>query len=301
MDGQTSQASYPNPYAPPVGGGANAPTPAPIPAPAKRGVVGTLLIGVLIGLLVGGLAGYAIGQWFIFGPQREELQGQVGQLQTQVTTLEQQVATLKAGSGNSGTATGGTSSSGTGTAPTVSGVTPDPQTATWRTFSSTDFHFSFKYPDDYEVRTFQNSGDLTKLNDKDVVFAAGIFKPGEDAAAGMVYVYKNQIQQGPTRDGIVMNSFVSHLPTTVLQKSAGAGLINDVKEQTLSINGTEGLQLTAVEGSKTEVTPGGSTYTGYFFENQFDHPYVVSYCDSDQSTQRNLVGCLFLTTFTVIR
>lgn len=259
------------------------------------------IILLIVGLIVGGAGGYFGAQFLVFGPERSRQQTQVSELQTQVATLQQQVATLQAGSGNSGTATGSTGT-GTGTAPSgANNITPDPQTASWQTYTDAERHISFKYPAGYEVRSFQNSGDLAQqTKDANVFLVTGIFKVGESTPAGALYFHKTG-SEAQSHDGLVSNSWVATLPTLVLQKSAGAGLVNDVSEQTVTLNGTQVTKMSAQAGSKTTPDPSGITYFGYLFENQFSQTIDASYCSSDQTTERNQVACLWLTTITVLR
>lgn len=328
MNGQASQtpSGYPNPYGssgPYATPGATAPTAAPTPAgtayqpstppqpvvakPARNGSPLLAILMLIIGLLVGGAAGYFLGDILVFSSERTQLTTERTQLQQRVAQLEQQVATLQAGTGNSGTGTGntgtGTQTPGTGTAPTVSGVTPDPETATWSVYDNATFHISFRHPSDYTVREFQNSGDLTSqdLDPEEVAFAVGIFKASEAEPAGMVVVFKSQENDGPDHRGLTLFSFPGQLPTTLVTEAAGAGQINKVDEKTVIVNGTDAVELTAVEGRGSEATPGGSTYTGYLFEEQFNQNYLATYCDSDQTTQSNIVGCLWLTTVNITR
>ncbi|MFO0704891.1 MAG: hypothetical protein U0517_02900 [Candidatus Andersenbacteria bacterium] len=261
------------------------------------------IVFLLIGLLLGGLAGYFVGDLLVFTPRLNESETARGQLESRVAVLENQLAQLQ----QSGTSGGSSSKTtpGTGTAPSISGITPDPKTADWQVYTDTEHHLSFRYPIDYEVKVFENSGDLAQLNDDKTYLGVGIFKKGEAQPAGMVYLYTPEGSvgsrgAGPTHSDLQRNRFVSHLPTQVLQESAGAGLINTVAEQSIILNGTDGIQLSAQEGSKTTQTPGGSTYTGYLLENKFSNTYLTSACDSDQSTQPNIVGCLFLTTVSII-
>ncbi|MFH0831186.1 MAG: hypothetical protein V1895_03960 [Parcubacteria group bacterium] len=258
------------------------------------------LVLFLVGLLGGGAAGYFLGDFLIFQPKLDQTEADKAQLESRVAALETEITQLQQGTTPTTPSTSGTTP-GSGTAPTVSGVTPDPQTAGWSTFTSPEFHFSFKYPSDYQVRTFQSKSDLVQLNDNDVIFAAGLYKTGEQEAAGIVYVYKSASAQGLDQRSLALFKWPAHLPSAVQTEAAGAGQVNLVEEQTLTVNGTEGMQLTAYEGRELEKDPAGSTYKGYLFEEQFNQSYLVSQCDSDQSTQRNIVGCLFLTTFTITR
>jgi hypothetical protein len=271
------------------------------------------IVLLVVGLVVGGAAGYFVGDLLIFSAERKQAAADKTALQQRVTQLEQQVATLQTGTGNTGTATTGTgsgtgtSTSGTGTAPTVGGITADPQTANWSLFEDKEKHFSFKYPSDYEVQAFQNSGDLASIKESvglsdsdDFWFAIGIFKPGESTPAGLLRIYRLP-PDGPAHRDLQNFKFIDALPTTTQGQAAGAGVAPKADETAISLNGTEGFQFVSVEGKGLDATPGGSTYTGHLFEEQFDNSYLTTYCDSDQTSQRNVVGCLWLTTFTILR
>lgn len=320
----TSQ--YPNPYdlpGQPVGqqpyasaqtgvdsvGGPVPPTPqgyAPAqPAmanPPKSGK-GLAIILLILGLLIGGAAGFFIGYFFVFQPAREraelertQFQSQISQLQTKVSDLEKQVADAATGviPVQDGTGTSGT---GTGTAPTTGGITADPQTANWVVFNDPQFHFSFKYPSDYEVKTVPDT-------DTTILVHYGIFKIGDSVEAGSVRVYKTEENDGPSRRSLRLFNWPNSLPVPTTQEAAGAGRIQSVEESPVTHNGTEGFEFSAIEATGNnsfDPKPGGQTFTGYVFENQFDATYLVGNCSSDKTSQRNLVGCLFGTTFKFVR
>jgi len=261
---------------------------------------------LIVGLLVGGAAGYFLGDLIVFSAERNQAAADKTALQQRVTQLEQQVATLQTGTGNSGTGAGtGTGTSGTGTAPTVGGVTPDPETATWSVYTNTQYHFSFKYPADYETREFTDPTQFEEqglpADDDEVKFAVGIFKPGDAQFALLVRVYKTPDDDGVDHREIKLSRFANWLPSGIQTEPAGAGQIAKIGESVVTVNGTDGFELTATEGRGLEATPGGSTYTGYVFEDVFSSHYLVQQCDSDQTVQRNVVGCLALTTFTITR
>jgi hypothetical protein len=258
-----------------------------------------MIIWFLVGLIIGGAAGYFAGYFFYFKPQIDEAQRVRTGLEAQITTLKQQLQPT----GIVPTPTTPTITPGTGTAPTTGGITPDAETANWSTFTSTDFNFSIKYPTDYEAKPAQNSGDLAKFDDDDIVFALEIIKPGETEAAATVRVYNNPDDDGPTETEL-HRRWADTLPVSITQKAAGAGKVVSIQTSDVTLNGTQATELSGVEATSFgsfEPLPGGQTFTGYAFPDQFSRGYLVGSCGSDQTVQRNLVGCLALTTFTILR
>jgi|GEM_PF-5053437 len=289
------QQSYPNLNGP------EQVAPALAQAPKARTNWGLSIILLLVGLLIGAAAGYFGADFFIFGPKLDTAAKEKTQLSSRITTLENQVAQLQQGTG--GTTTNNTTP-GTGTAPTLNGITADPQTADWLQYSDTEHHVSFKYPSDYEVVGYQNSGDLAKLDDDKVFLGIGIVKKGDSEPAGLIYTYTPEGNSGSRGDGpthreLALFTFPSHLPTAIAGVPAGAGVAPGVTESPAILNGVDGTKLTALEGSGTTPTVGGATYTGYLLENKFGNTYLTSACNSKQATQQDIVGCLFLTTIEI--
>ncbi len=270
------------------------------PTKAKSNWTAAIVL-LIIGLLAGGAAGYFLGDLLVGKPAREAAATEKQQLQSQIATLQGQSS-----SNNTTTNTTpgtGTTTPGTGTAPTTSGVTADPQTTKWSTYTNTIGHFSFKYPSDYEVREFtkgtaEMSSLQTQVNDNNMVFAAGIFKKGETVPAGLVRLYDTETNQGINHRELKLR-FMRQLPSPL--QSGGTDTVEKIDESPITVNGSEGIKLNSYEGTGDVAATGGSTYTGYLFENQFDKNILVSYCNSDQGSQRNVVGCLFLTTFQIAR
>ncbi len=319
---QTGQAGQ-QPYAP-VTGGAGAPgmdsVGGPVPptpqaygpaqttltTPPKKGK-GLAIVLLIVGILIGGLAGFFIAYFFVFQPERDraalertQFQSQISQLQTQTAALQAQLDATGGPTGAIPVITGpgsGTSGTGTGTAPTTGGITADAQTANWVMFNDPQYHFSFKYPADYEVK-------MVPETDTTILVHYGVFKIGESVEAGSVRVYKSPADKGPSHRNLLLNNWPKTLPVPTTQTSAGAGSVQKVEESPVNVNGTEGAELSAAEAVKIgsyDAKPGGQTLTGYLFEEQFNASYLVGNCSSDTSSQRNLVGCLFGTTFTFVR
>jgi hypothetical protein len=315
MNGNTSNGqTYPSVSGQPSAPMGAAPSPTPTPAPGQewRGQTthpvvekqrgssaGLMIIWFLIGLILGGAAGYFAGYYFYFRPQLDEAQRIRTGLESQVKTLQQaQTGVIP----TPNPTTPGTVTPGTGIAPTTGGITADPETASWSTFTSPEFKFSIKYPSDFEARTAQNSGDLEKFDDSDIVFALEIIKPGETEAAATVRVYSGAQDDGPS-EADASRRWAGTLPVSITQKAAGAGKVVDVQTSSVTLNGTEGLELSGVEATafgSFEPKPGGQTLTGYLFSEKFNRSYLVGSCSSDQTSQSNLVGCLALTTFTIL-
>ncbi len=254
-----------------------------------------LIAGMLaIGLVAGGVVGYLIGDFLIFRPALNKEVGARTALEDRLSALE------SAGSSGSTTATSDTSGAGDsgntgsnqGGLEIFQGITADPLTIDWPTYTNEEHHFSFKYPSNYEVRKLATEDDR-------LIFNVGVFQKGGALASAFVRVYKSTQDKGPVVSELATFFWPPLLPARIKEKVVGAGRLNDVSEKEITLSGKSGSEIGALEGAGLEAKPDGEIFKAYILPDLFGATYLVGTCGSDQTKQDNLVACPLLSTFEI--